>query len=432
MKTTGAVNPEERKRKTRGTSLTRLVSSALANIFFFYFDAVGAVLAVSIGHLTVSVLWALAIELDLRILHREWPGHVRTLLDGLLVTTFLYATGLYNSFYAIFYPLLVTFSSLDVNRKRGLFAVAANVGMYAALIAAVAGGLLAVPHQVGDFSLAWAVLSVLYLFIVLTFIHYVVFRTYVRSVSARAALQEARDALWGEMKLATKIQTVLLPREPVVPGYSIAVYNVPAAQVGGDYYDVVNCRDDWVLIGDASGHGVSAGLVMMMVQTAVRTLLVSGLDLSPAELLSAVNRMLHHNLATMGEHKYMTIQAVQFREDGQVVVSGLHQDMLVYRCDTGALETIESRGMWLGILEEIQDDMVDQSFRLERGDLLLLYSDGLTEAVRPDGNLLGDAPVLELLARGGTPASVKEGLLELLSDCKPPDDVTFVLIRREP
>ena len=89
-----------------------------------------------------------------------------------------------------------------------------------------------------------------------------------------AELVKAMSALWGEMELAKKIQTVLLPRAPAISGLEIAAYMRPADEVGGDYYDVINAQGiDWLVIGDVSGHGVPAGLIMMMVQTAIHTVL---------------------------------------------------------------------------------------------------------------------------------------------------------------
>lgn len=87
-------------------------------------------------------------------------------------------------------------------------------------------------------------------------------------------LTNARNHLWGEMQLARKIQTVLLPKKPVIPGYEIAAYMETADEVGGDYYDVINADGkNWLVIGDVSGHGVPAGLIMMMAQTAIHTVL---------------------------------------------------------------------------------------------------------------------------------------------------------------
>lgn len=103
----------------------------------------------------------------------------------------------------------------------------------------------------------------------------------------------------------------------------------PAETVGGDYYDLFEADNKvWVLVGDVSGHGVGAGLVMMMVQTAVRALVCSlthaGHALSPARLLALVNEALQVNLHLLGRGQYMTINALCL-DGANIRYAGLHQ-----------------------------------------------------------------------------------------------------------
>src|SRR5262249_43956196 len=151
-------------------------------------------------------------------------------------------------------------------------------------------------------------------------------------------LRKTVAELWSEMNLARKIQTVLLPASPRVVEYDVAATSRPAASVGGDYYDIFRAGDtDWVLIGDVSGHGVPAGLIMMMVQTAVRatvgSLQARGEALSPARMLAHVNRAIFGNLHAIGRGQYMTMTALCV-QSGRVRYAGLHQDLLVYRAST--------------------------------------------------------------------------------------------------
>ncbi len=116
-----------------------------------------------------------------------------------------------------------------------------------------------------------------------------------------AELKKAMDALWGEMELAKKIQTTLLPRAPAIRGFEIATYMQPADQVGGDYYDIINAEGlDWLVIGDVSGHGVPAGLIMMMVQTAIHMAITAKPNLRPDVLLNRVNSVITENIAEAG------------------------------------------------------------------------------------------------------------------------------------
>ena len=131
-------------------------------------------------------------------------------------------------------------------------------------------------------------------------------------------LRKTLAELWSEMDLARKIQTVLLPSETRFRDYEVSAMMVPASTVGGDYYDIIRTEgSDWVLIGDVSGHGVTAGLTMMMIQTAIRTVVLSGGEgaatLTPAQVLSRVNAAVRSNLRKVDEDHYMTITGLQLQ-----------------------------------------------------------------------------------------------------------------------
>jgi serine phosphatase RsbU (regulator of sigma subunit) len=192
---------------------------------------------------------------------------------------------------------------------------------------------------------------------------------------------------------------------------------------------------EWVLIGDVSGHGVPAGLVMMMCQTTVRSLLQRDPRMSPGELLTLVNRTLTGNIKRLGENKYMTLQAFRRDPDGGFTVAGLHQDLLVYRTAKKKVDQMPMRqGAWLGIVDDLTSMVPSQRLELGEGDILLLYTDGATEAVKGEELLDngGLATVFERVARlGGSPQAIVEAVLSELSSYEVRDDVTLVAIRRE-
>lgn len=209
----------------------------------------------------------------------------------------------------------------------------------------------------------------------------------------------------------------------------------PAEQVGGDYYDVCEVGGRvWVLIGDVSGHGVSAGLIMMMVQMAVRALLCqpgSG-ALTPASLLACVNAALCPNLERIGRGQYMTLTALCL-EGSRLRYAGLHLDPLVRRANTQQVERLESSGIWRGVVVEAGECQSDTETQLAEGDVLLLYTDGPSEANRA-GKLVGLAWVeVCLREQGQRDASSRHLVDRVLSDpsgavCK--DDVSVLVVRR--
>lgn len=215
---------------------------------------------------------------------------------------------------------------------------------------------------------------------------------------ARSQLKAARDALWGDMEVAKRIQTSLLPRVRRLPGYQVAATMVPAEQVGGDYYDVIETQDGelWVSIGDVSGHGVESGLIMMMTQTSIFTA-VSGAQskgsqahrLQPSRMLEMVNEVLTENIARLGADRYMSISALSLRGD-ELVFSGKHQDILVYRQALGVVEVVPTTGTWLGVLGDLRGRLRDQSLYLDEGDVVLLFTDGVTEATDAHGQMYGE------------------------------------------
>ncbi len=250
----------------------------------------------------------------------------------------------------------------------------------------------------------------------------------------RDQIEMANEALWGEMELAKKIQTVLLPTTPSIRGFEIAAHTNPADEVGGDYYDVINLENqNWIVIGDVSGHGVPAGLVMMMVQTAIHSVVKNFKGLSPSQLLQAVNRVIYQNIQQMGESKYMTITVFSCTDDGTLQFAGLHQDIMIYRANKNEVELIETTGMWIGMVDEIYDMLEVEEIALNSGDVMLLYTDGITEAVAPNGQMLEVNGLAQAFSKFGDQSveTIKDNILKLIADYTYDDDITLMVIKRE-
>ena len=242
--------------------------------------------------------------------------------------------------------------------------------------------------------------------------------------------------LWSEMDLAQKIQTVLLPENAELGGYQIAARMRPASAVGGDYYDFFESDGStWVLIGDVSGHGVTAGLIMMMAQTAARTAVLgapTGSPPSPSAVLSAVNRSIRSNLERIGKNQYMTITALRI-DGSEVRYAGLHQDILVHRAATSSVETLATSGMWLGLVDDVEPLLEDSTFTLAPGDSVILHTDGVTEAT-----VGGKRVELEGLERAFARSARSMQAAEIVADVFDQvgietftDDATLVVLQKE-
>ncbi len=251
-------------------------------------------------------------------------------------------------------------------------------------------------------------------------------------------LTRALAELWSEMDLARKIQTVLVPTRPTLPGYQVAAEMRPAQQVGGDYVDVFEAGgSSWMIIGDVSGHGVSAGLIMMMIQTSVRTVITSlerdGRKASPAAVLAAVNASVAGNLKHIGKDQYMTVTVLRL-DEGKVVHAGLHQDILIHRAATQQLTRIETTGVWIGVMDDATGSLVDQEFSLSEGDTLLLFTDGITEskgASDPNGQGRLEALFSALSTEGLPCEEIVKRVLDRAAEDSPHDDCTVLVARRE-
>ena len=251
---------------------------------------------------------------------------------------------------------------------------------------------------------------------------------------SRVSLLE-KDRLSREMEIAARIQTSILPRNLTVPGLEIAASMIPATEVGGDYYDVLPIEGGcWIAIGDASGHGLTAGLVMMMVQTGVATLVRADESTSPTKVLRTLNRVMYENIHDRLEaERHMTLSLMRYRVSGKLTVAGAHMDAVVWRAATQTTELLKTTGTFLAITDDIDHVNVEQEWQLSTGDLLVLLTDGVTEAEDRNGNHFGYEGVLEAIdTRATMPvAAIQSALAKAVTEHSPTlaDDCTIIVLR---
>ena len=251
---------------------------------------------------------------------------------------------------------------------------------------------------------------------------------------SRRSLAE-KQRLERELEIASRIQTSILPKSYDVAGLEIAARMIPASEVGGDYYDVFAMGDGcWVGIGDVAGHGLSAGLEMLMVQSVVAALVRHAPRAAPSDHVRVLNQVLYDNIRErLGQDEHITLTLFRY-EGGVFTFAGAHEEILVCRAAGGPCEHIQTPGTWLGGMRDVSRSTRDSKLELHPGDLMVLYTDGITEAMNAKGVQFGDQRLTALLEehRDAPAATVRDRVIEavLAWQAKQDDDISLVVIRR--
>jgi sigma-B regulation protein RsbU (phosphoserine phosphatase) len=247
---------------------------------------------------------------------------------------------------------------------------------------------------------------------------------------------DERRSLEADLELAAAVQRSLLPqRTPEFPGLEIAAFSRPAQIVGGDYFDFFALADGrhGVAVSDVVGHGLSSSLIMASLQTMLRTLTQE--HASPAELVARINRLCLHNIQFT---TFITMFLGAFDPVTRELTfcNAGHNPPLLRRADhlsRAGTEWLRPTGAAVGIAEE--SIYRNERIALERGDFLLLYTDGLTETAAPGGELFGAGRLTSLVAAHPPHSAqdliqtVRSGVEAFAQGALPTDDLTLVAIR---
>jgi serine phosphatase RsbU (regulator of sigma subunit) len=255
---------------------------------------------------------------------------------------------------------------------------------------------------------------------------------------ARGAVQE-QTRMARDLEIAARIQEALLPPSLKHPDFDFLGRMRPADEVGGDFYDVLSDERSsalWITIGDVSGHGVPAGLVMLMAQSAFGAYFQANPTARPDEVIRGINRLLSDQIGVrLRDDKYLTGLLLTHAGGGSFVFAGGHEWPLIWRASKGCCEIVEAPGPWLGIMPDLGHIPVS-SLYLEPGDILCLYSDGLIEARDADGSMFDIGGLQNALeeSAAATPdlASIADELFARVDKHTAirDDDWTLLLVRR--
>jgi sigma-B regulation protein RsbU (phosphoserine phosphatase) len=245
---------------------------------------------------------------------------------------------------------------------------------------------------------------------------------------------EALRRMQEELRLASEIQLGLLPKSaPLLPGYDVAGGSIPAEAVGGDYFDFIRIDEDrWAIcVGDVTGKGLSAALLMANLQATIRAQALLGLP--PCRCLENANALLAQSTEP---HKFATcFYALLDTRSHEIRYSSAGHDPPLLLSDGKATACVEAGGLVLGFLESVEYD--EAVVRMRPGDALVVYSDGITETVNERDEPFGverlgwvlrdnlEEPAQALLQR------IVDATVEHSGRRGRQDDMTLIVIKRD-
>lgn len=244
---------------------------------------------------------------------------------------------------------------------------------------------------------------------------------------------EEKEQAERELALAQETQESLLPRFlPQFENYRIHAYNCPTRYVGGDFYDFLQLSSgEWMgVLADVSGKGMSAALLSSMVLGALSMEFRAGAP--PQEALSKVNQLLCEK-SLPSQFVTLFLFLLSPSGTGQFVSAG-HNPAYLFRSATGKIERLISDAHFLGMFDSAT--YPSRTFRLDKGDILVVYSDGLTDAQNPREELFGAERLLEIIRREAPSGSQAleqkflKAIEEFTQGMPQTDDITFVVVEK--
>jgi serine phosphatase RsbU (regulator of sigma subunit) len=243
--------------------------------------------------------------------------------------------------------------------------------------------------------------------------------------------------MMGELEIAAKLQKdILPPMNPKIKGLDIIAKNRAAAELGGDSFDFISVGNKhYMYIGDVTGHGVPSALVMTMVNTLVHT--YAEIKNNAFDIAVGVNKQLKDRISST---MFMTMMLLCWDADAKKMtyVGCGHEHLLIYRAGKGKCDVIKSGGIALGMVPDNSKLIKEIDVDFEIDDVIVLYSDGITEGRNMAGEMYGIDGVREALERSA-PQYDSDGIVHhialdysrFVEEHVQDDDVTLIAIKYE-
>lgn len=255
-------------------------------------------------------------------------------------------------------------------------------------------------------------------------------------------LNSENQRMESELNISQELQSIILPRQQElksIGSLDVAAIMSPATEVGGDYYDFL-VNDDHtratIAVADVTGHGLESGIFTIMIQTAVR--MIHNLEnYSIKASIQILNKILFDNARRMNSDKSLTFSLIKYNQ-GIVQIYGQHEDIVLVR-QNGELTIINTfnLGFPLGLEQDISDYINCKELVLNSGDGLILYTDGVTEAINHSKEFYGIDRLCQVIEKNyfRSAEAIKDhivyDLMEFINTAKIHDDITLLVIKQK-
>jgi len=253
---------------------------------------------------------------------------------------------------------------------------------------------------------------------------------HVKRISERARMTR-------ELEIARRVQISLLPKEePAIPGFEISGLCIPAQEVGGDYYDFVSVSSSstGIAIGDVSGKGVPAAIYMTLTKGILQSYAEE--NISPLKVLSKVNKLMYKSIEK-DTFVSMFYAILDHKNKTLTYARAGHNPAIVFKGSNNSCHFLESKGIGLGLEKGVifDETIKEETMALEKGDVIVLYTDGFTEAMNSSLVEYGEDKFLKIIENNRN-LSASELIARILEDIKKyvkgypqHDDMTMVVIK---
>lgn len=243
-----------------------------------------------------------------------------------------------------------------------------------------------------------------------------------------------KERMSNELDVASRIQKKILPADvDEIFGLEIAQYFEPAKEIGGDYYDYTILDDNVfsITIADVSGKGVPAAFLMALGRSVLKTLTLTG-DFAPNENLNELNKIIYSDIT---EDMFITMMHSKYNKENRTLYysNAGHNPLVVYRASTDSIELHTVKGVAIGFLEEYKYRQGE--IQLDKGDIVIFYTDGITEAENSNKEMFGLERLKEVIYnnKNKSPKELRKVILESINrfrkDYEQTDDLTFVILK---